>query len=76
MTIVKEVAVYFAALAADCDGDGMVTLIIDAAECRRRGVLLTPFEDDAWGDGECAWEREIAAWSNVPAECIVGVAGA
>lgn len=66
MTDDPMVALYFAKLAADTDRGTPVILAIDAAQLRADGFELEPFEDDVWGDGQCAWERETVCWQNIP----------
>lgn len=66
MTDDARVACYFAALAADCDGSVPVILPIDADRLRTDGFDIELFEDQVYGEGECAWERETACWQDIP----------
>lgn len=66
MTDSREVAAYFADLAADCDCCAPVVLRVDASALIADGFELEPFEDGVWGEEECAWERETVCWRDIP----------
>lgn len=62
----REVAQYFAELAADCDQSSVIILELDPAALVAAGLELDEFSDPVWGEGECEWEEEIACWQDIP----------
>jgi hypothetical protein len=64
----RMVADYFAAMSASCDAYELddpsettgVVLVLESDLMVAAGFPLYPFEDDVWGVGACAWEKEFA----------------
>lgn len=70
----KEVARYFADLAADTDDSSPVILLLDREALERADFELEEVVDTVWDTDEvqdaCAWEQEVAIWQPVPLDFV------
>lgn len=76
MTDRADIAWEFARISLSCpdhDEEGAVVIVMDHDVLKRNGIKAEPYEDQIWGDGECAWEREWATGVPIPSSCISGI---
>ncbi|MGA8707062.1 MAG: hypothetical protein WB646_08760 [Steroidobacteraceae bacterium] len=72
LTTERSVAEYFACVAVFCDRrdhpgaeNSGVVMVLDGERLLALNYELAEFRDQVWGEGECAWENEIACWDDI-----------
>ena len=68
MTSELNVAAYFSRNREEIDHTRPVIIRVDAFRLIEIGYEIERFEDNFWGEGRCAWEREFACWEEIPVE--------
>lgn len=69
----KAVAAYFAQIAWLCtdeDEIGVIILETHKGALARHGLIAEPFSSEAWGVGECDWEKEWTVAGAVPSRLL------